>query len=227
MLDAFVKTVPAGPLPADALRQLLEIGRQAMAPLRTRPSVFAFWSPRFQRIAGWFIETERAQRHTIAQILTEAEGRVEIAAPGGPFALTAIADRIDLRRDGSAAIIDYKTGNVPRDVEIRAGLAPQLPLEAAIMRRGGFDGAAALVTSALAYWRLRGGDPAGELRLLSGDPTDLAEAALQGLESLVAAFDRAETAYECRPRPDLAPRFSDYLHLERVPGWTSMAEDIS
>ena len=54
------------------------------------------------------------------------------------FILSARADRIERRRDGSFAILDYKTGQPPTGKQVRMGLSPQLTLEAAILREGGF-----------------------------------------------------------------------------------------
>ena len=54
------------------------------------------------------------------------------------FTLSGIADRIERRNDGSYAILDYKTGAARTEKQVRTGLAPQLTLEAAILRGGGF-----------------------------------------------------------------------------------------
>ena len=43
------------------------------------------------------------------------------------------------RADGSFAILDYKTGQPPTGKQVRMGLSPQLTLEAAILREGGFE----------------------------------------------------------------------------------------
>ncbi len=225
VLDRFVRTFPSGALPADALERLLAIGEEALSPLRVRPGVWAFWWPRFQRIARWFVETERGYRRKITESLTEISGELTVDGPRGPFVLSAVADRIDRLAGGGAAIIDYKTGTVPRAVEIEAGLAPQLPLEAGIARHGGFEALGAMPVAALAYWRLRGGDAGGEIIPVAGEPDDLSEQALAGLRRLIAAFDDERTAYVCRPRPEIAPLFSDYIHLARVPGWASADDD--
>ena len=83
--------------------------------------------------------------------------------------LSARADRIERRDDGSYAILDYKTGQPPTGKQVRMGLSPQLTLEAAILREGGFDehsGRRASV-SELVYVRLSGNNPPGEPRIRS------------------------------------------------------------
>ena len=85
-----------------------------------------------------------ARRDDIATI--DAEIRGEIAIPldnERTFMLSARADRIERRRDGSFAILDYKTGQPPTGKQVRMGLSPQLTLEAAILREGGFENIAA------------------------------------------------------------------------------------
>ena len=58
--------------------------------------------------------------------------------PGGLFRLIGRADRIERRREGGLAILDYKTGTPPSQKEVDAGLAPQLLLEAAMAAAGAF-----------------------------------------------------------------------------------------
>ncbi len=221
LLDAFIAANPSGPLPDDAVAALCELGQKAFAPLLAQPGVWAFWWPRFERIARWFIDHETNRRAGLRQAFTEVPGRLTILAPGGPFTLTAIADRIDLLADDSLAIIDYKTGKPPSGKEIAAGFAPQLPLESAIAAVGGFADIGSVPVAGLLYWQLRGGDPGGRESAAGGDPGELAAAAIRGLTGLVARFDDPATPYESRPRAEAAPRFSDYEHLARVKEWSA------
>ncbi|MET4698475.1 ATP-dependent helicase/nuclease subunit B [Constrictibacter sp. MBR-5] len=220
-LDRFVRDWPER-LPPDAVDRLIAIGRAVFEPAMGRPGIQAFWWPRFERIAAWFVEQERLRRQVPLKIGTERRGSITIAAPGGPFELHGKADRIDRLPDGSLAIVDYKTGSLPRAALVAVGAAPQLALEAVIARQGGFQDIAAGAVAELAYWRLSGGDPAGEVQPAGGRkavPAELTDAAETGLAAYVAAFDREETPYLSQPRPDLVPRFSDYAHLARVAEW--------
>ena len=220
-LDAFVRENP-DPLPADALDRLIACGEAAFGAALERPAVRAFWWPRFLRVAEWFLDVERGRRAgSIESSITECSGAYEIEAPYKPFTLTAKADRIDVLRTGGAAIIDYKTGTTPSDKMVRFGYSPQLPLEAVILAAGGFEGMAAAEAAELAYWRLTGGEPPGEIRPVKAEIGELVAAARRGLAGLVAAFDDPATAYHATPRPRHAPAYNDYLHLARTAEWSA------
>jgi ATP-dependent helicase/nuclease subunit B len=220
-LDRFVRDHP-GELPADALGRLLDYGREAFGEALTRPAVAAFWWPRFRRVAAWFLEQERARRAgLIGESHTEVQGRILLRGRNGDFVLTAKADRIDRLMEGGFSIIDYKTGLPPSDDTVAFGYAPQLPLEAVILAEGGFAGVAEGKTEEMAYWRLSGGEPAGEIRVVKGDPRELAAAARKGLIALIDAFDDPETPYMATPRPDWATAWNDYEHLARNAEWAA------
>lgn len=219
-LERFLKEYP-GALPPDALDRLLAIGRDVFAEALDRPGVWAFWWPRFGRLARWFIAEEDARRAILAGTETELRGEITLTGfAGGDVTLSAKADRIDRLKDGTLALIDYKTGQPPRPAEVESGHAPQLPLEALIAGRGGFPGIAAAPVSELAYWRLSGGEPPGEIARPAKDIAAMTEAARDGLERLIRAYDDPATPYISRPDPDSAPRYSDYLHLARVKEWS-------
>jgi ATP-dependent helicase/nuclease subunit B len=218
-LERFVTEHP-GELPADSVERLLAIGRRLFGPNFSRPALRAFWWPRFERIATWFIDQERRQRAGLAAIATEVRGSLSLPASFAAFELTATADRIDIGHDGRLAIIDYKTGSLPTDKMIETGFAPQLPLEAAIAMGNGFRDVKAASVTALAFWRLSGGDPPGLIKEIEGDPEELAMIALKGLRRLVETYDLPDTPYPAVPDPYYAPRYSDYAHLARVKEWS-------
>jgi ATP-dependent helicase/nuclease subunit B len=203
-------------LPEDAGERLSAIGRETFGPVLSRPGAWAFWWPRFERIMSWLIAEEKTHRVATVESLSECSGLLTLYGPGGPFELTATADRIDRLAAGGFLLVDYKTGAVPTKKKIQAGFAPQLPLEAAILRDGSF-GAVTGMPAALEYWRLGGRDPAGERRLIDdGDPARLVERALIRLRALIRHFDDPTTPYLAMPTREWEPRFSDYRHLERV-----------
>ncbi len=225
-LDDFISG-NRGELPPDALARLIACGEKAFGAALARPGVWVFWWPRFLRIARWFVDTERARRAAAFETLgTEVRGKMTVTGPAGLFTLTAKADRIDRDGAGGLVIIDYKTGTLPKPDHIQQGLSPQLALEAAIAEAGGFAAVPPAGVTELAYWRLGGGDPAGETKPVAGDPRALIGEAEEGLKRLVAAFDDPATAYAVRPRPEAPPAGGDYDHLARLKEWSAVEEGV-
>lgn len=220
-LDAYLQISPR---PADdaALAALLDCGRRAFGDALAQPGIWAFWWPRFERIARWFLDWEAGRADRIVESYTERRGSLMLPAAAEPFELRARADRIDRLQDGSLVIIDYKTGGVPTAKEVELGFSPQLPLEAAMAAAGGFDRVPAAPVKDLLYLKLSGGDPAGEEIRAGGTkavPDALAIDALDGLEALIRVFADPATPYRARPDPDRAPRYTDYAHLARLDEW--------
>lgn len=214
VLDEFVQKYPAE-LPADALPQLLETGRKIFAAYEEHPQAKALWWPRFERVAAWFADNERARRASgITVEAAEAEGRIALNG----FGLKGRADRIDRLPDGSLAISDYKTGALPTVKDVKAGYEPQLPLLALIAAEGGFKNVPAGETSELSYWKLAGGREIAKMQAVK-DAVGLKDQARSQLEQLVTAFADPKTPYPAVPRPDLQPRYDDYAHLARLQEW--------
>ncbi len=225
-LDAFVKKYPDA-LPANAEEELLKIGADTFRERMNNPVVRAFWWPRFERIAKWFVEFEH-DRRTMSKVLgAEVRGKLEIdTGDGGIFTLTTIADRVDLTANDRLAVIDYKTGSVPSQKSVALGFSPQLTLEALIAFTGGLDGIDGADVGALQYWKLSGGRPAGEVMEVKGDVKNLVAEARAGIENLIKTFNDASTPYLSTPRPDWAPRYNDVQHLSRVDEWSTVKKTL-
>jgi ATP-dependent helicase/nuclease subunit B len=210
--------------PADPLRELLDLGKQKFAPYQDFPEARAFWWPRFERIARWFVtEFEPARRGPGTALLVEQAGHLDIALGERSFRLRTRADRIERLPDGRYAILDYKTGAPPSDSQVKVGLSPQLTLEAAILRHGEFEnlpGGGSIAQ--LAYVRLRGTEIAGEVcqRLKDQSPDSYADIALSRLTEIVRRFDDANEPYRSLVHPMWTNRYGEYDHLARVQEWS-------
>ncbi len=215
-LELFVGRHP-GPLPADALEKLTAIAEEVFAQAQIPAAQRAIWRPRFLSAAGWFVANERERRAGITASYLEVTGRMTFAAPGGPFLLTCKADRIDLLAGGGAAILDYKTGNLPDKKWMVSFLTPQLPLEGAILVAGGFEGLTSTEPEELIYLRLSGGVKGGEMKKYEGA---MAADAKDRLTQRIAWFDEAQTPYYSRVAPQSAKSVGDYDHLARVREWS-------
>jgi ATP-dependent helicase/nuclease subunit B len=186
--------------------------------------IAAFWAPRFGRFAEWFAATEAGRRAGVSETVAEAEGKLVLAGPAGPFTLTARADRIDVSASG-LVVTDYKSAQTLDTLRRQAeqGSAPQLALEAAIAAAGGFDGVPAARVSALRYISTSGGEPPGQEISIECDPMELARIAQDGLQRLIAQFDRESTPYRAlrRARFRHKYKYDIYAHLARVAEWSA------
>ncbi len=213
----------ANGLPPDPTGELIALGKVHFAALEDFPEARAFWWPRFQRIARWFGSWEAGRRANITVIAAEIRG--EIPLPEGTFKLRGIADRIERQADGRYVILDYKTGSVRTEKQVRTGLAPQLTLEAAMLRQGGFKAIpAGGSVAALAYVMLKGGARAGEFKPITfkeGTPDSQADRALEKLAALVRRFDDDNEPYRSLVHPMWKARYGDYDHLARVKEWSA------
>jgi ATP-dependent helicase/nuclease subunit B len=237
-LGDFTKTF-ATDLPGDPAGALRQIGEKHFAPLMDRPEARALWWPRFLRIASWFGGWESERRINVRNIDAEIRGEISIPLDNGrTFFLSARGDRIEHRTDRTFAILDYKTGAPPTGKQVRMGLAPQLTLEAAILREGGFEGIdAGSSVSELLYVRLSGNNPPGksmllELKINKGDqpqlPDDAADYARKKLEELIRKFDDEEQPYTSLTLSMWSDRYGSYDDLARIKEWSAggLGEDI-
>jgi ATP-dependent helicase/nuclease subunit B len=229
-LDAYTREAAAGPA-ADPVGRLVALGHEAFAPYWDDPSVRAIWWPRYLRIAAWFAGADADRRRLFAAAHAERSGHLAFETPAGRvFRLTTKADRIDVTEDGRAEIVDYKTGSVPTNPQVNSGLAPQLALEAAVLKAGGFaEIQPDLTVSGLVYAKLGGRDPAGEfcpVKITNDDAEALVARTLAGLQQLIGAYEDEGRGYLSWAMPQyVGGRSNAYAHLARVKEWsTGMVE---
>jgi ATP-dependent helicase/nuclease subunit B len=217
-LSRFTRRFPDA-LPQDIAGELMRDARDVFEAFKAHPRVAAFWLPRIARFADWFAASESARRADTTRSMAEVTGRRVLEAPGGPFTLTARADRIDLTPAG-LVITDYKTGAPPKDKAVIDGVAPQLPLEAAIARADGYAGIDTNSVIALRYISASGGTPAGrEQTIKVPDVHALAEERIAALGALVAEYDDEAHPYPAVRRAGFDNRFDDFAHLARLAEW--------
>jgi len=214
-------------LPEDIAAALMGHANDLFGEFGDQASIKAFWRGQFVNFARWFAATEPARREGVSAVSTEVKGALEIE---GGFTLSARADRIDRREDGSLVIYDYKTGNVPAPAQVEDTKAPQLPLSGLIARAGGFEGIAAAPVSRLVYIRAQGYGEGGEERDAGRNtaPDELAAEALEHLEGLVSAYAVEKQGYRAMRRTQFRNsaqyRYDEYAHLARVQEWQAGGE---
>ena len=212
-------------LPADILGELIKRGEDQFKALEDFPEARAFWWPRFLRIAKWFAAWEQERRKNLVTLIAEERGEHEFDIGERRFRLRARADRIE-QRDNGLAVLDYKTGTAPSASQVVSGLSPQLTLEAAILRNGGFPKIMPGSVAEFTYVVVKGGTPPGEQRTLDlGDttPDAAADRALMKLTELAKKFEDEETPYRSLQHPMWKTHYGDYDHLARIKEWSLTA----
>lgn len=221
-VEEFVRRYPAA-LPADAAEQLARIADDLFEQAGIPKATLAVWRPRFLDAAQGLIDVERERRAQIATPHVEKMGKLVITVPERDFTLTGRADRIDILTDGTAIIVDYKSGTTPTAKQVNTLLAPQLPLEAAMLAHGGFD-IGTFIAEQLLYISLADGRKARASKPIPNGAA-LAEAALSRLKTLIARFNNPDTPYYPRVMPIRTGFEGDYDHLARVREWSATTEE--
>ncbi|MFT3988667.1 double-strand break repair protein AddB [Aestuariivirga sp.] len=216
----FLKLYPQA-LPPDGERELLRFGRASFGEVLTDPETGPFWWPQFERIARAFLLEEEKLRADARQVFAEIDGKLILETAAGQFRLTCRADRIDLLNNGTARIIDYKTGSVKSSKQVNAGLAPQLTLEAAMLKRGAFAAIGAALAGHLAYVKLGAGDPPVKENPIRLDDTVEATANrdLSGLLNLLAVYADPARPYLPRVMAEKEDDALPYDHFSRYREW--------
>lgn len=214
----------------DALMRLTNALEQAMQEMRPRKALAQWWRARLERIAQWLLQIEIERRDQSGAPLVQAlEQKGEWHMPEG-FVLKGRADRIERDDDGLVRIIDYKTGKAPSEKKVKAGTAPQLPLEAVMAEKGAFGEAFQAQVKELLYVELSGRSKAGnEKKILSKSddlPAVVSLAAIK-LQELLQKYALISTAFLASPHPGRDNKYDDYAGVSRRAEWEGEADDLS
>lgn len=175
----------------------------------------AFWHARLMAIADHLVDGELQRQSDGTPVLTERHGALGL--DGLDFRLTAKPDRIDRLTDGSYAILDYKSGTPPSKDQVKH-FDKQLPLEAALLERGGFEHLPEARVSILQYLSLGG---AGRDRVIEmeDDEGRLPDIAWARLHDLVRHYADPANGYTSIRAAETTAFEGDYDHLARFGEW--------
>lgn len=226
--DAFARFVMEGhdPSAPNAFGTLMAIAAEAFSGLEAIGERRDIWLKRFATAAEQFLAFERERHPHVHERHAEIKGRMPLHLAEA-FEITGQADRVDEMIDGTVEILDFKTGSPPTPAMMKAFEAPQLLMEAAMVRAGAMSGIAAAETSALTYVKIGLGPEAfvpSAFKAADGMP--LMEAAGEinrRLQSHIEHFLFRETPMPARLLPLAGQRFAGpYDHLARVAEWTQI-----
>lgn len=211
--EQFVRATVADP---DTLtpEHLIQTANQVLARDVPWPAARALWQARFDRVAEWFVETERDRQMRATPTLFEDEAIGRLDLPSVGMTLEGRADRIDIDEAGRAVLYDYKTGNVPTKPE-QTHFNKQLLIEAAMIEAGGFSRVGPRDVLAAEFIGI-GSDPKSLAAPLDEEP---GAKVLSHLTALLAAYLDPDKGYTAR-RAFKSDRFDGpFDHLARLGEW--------
>jgi ATP-dependent helicase/nuclease subunit B len=209
------------------MRELGELIFERLLDAGAAPELAELERPLWLRAAAVYHDwmKDRGDRVIRAVLEKKAEIEFDSAAPGGKTKIRATADRVELLKGDTLAIIDFKTGTPKSAKQVKSGIEPQLPLEAAIAARSSFGDLPPLPVSELIYFQFS--TSAAVMKDSNGEPLDLkeptaanAETALAGLVKMIASYAKPDQPYLSRPRVFSVKMFTDYDRLARRNEWT-------
>ncbi|CAK7192320.1 hypothetical protein COMNV_00513 [Commensalibacter sp. Nvir] len=199
-----------------------------------------WWRPRLIRLAEWIYETECKRRSAgeSGHIYVKKEGIYDFYQDTElSFTLQDVADRIEVKSTGAVEIIDYKTGKIPSQNNIKCGDFPKLPLEAAMLQRGAFgEELVCQYDICLSYWKLQGKrddsnenlkpNEAKEKKNSKEEIQQLIDYYWDCLLELIKSYHDPGQPYLFRPHSHKFLNFNtniiyygDFAHLARVSEW--------
>lgn len=195
--------------PQNYLDTILQIGNQLLADMISNPVIHKIWQPRFYKIAAWVAEYETNIRNT-KTVETEVIYSMVI---GKNFTLTAKADRIEYDiQTNTISVLDFKTGSIPTNEDVRKGFSPQLTLEALLIEKNHQNAH----VSDMIYIQLASGKNLGHITKVQGNPVQIIDAAKKGILRLIEQYGDIDTPYLVCPNVRKTPTYNDFEHLERL-----------
>lgn len=179
------------------------------------------------RTIDWYLSEWRNPRLSDVQThWLEVDGKLTFPFAGENFTLSAQADRIELRKDGALAVVDFKTGNPPSNKSINAGLEQQMPLQAVIAEAGGFESVPAKTVEALEYVAFKATPNAVHIESKERMLSELITDAKAGLQTLLDGYANRDQPYLSVPRIQFISQYAgDFDHLARRAEWAGEIGD--
>ena len=207
----------------------------AFAAAAEWPWLQDLWASDLVRLRDWLIESDLQRfEEGWRPAALEAAGKIDLELDGGPFTITARADRIDSREGTNGPeywAYDYKTGKPPKKAAI-GSWAWQLRVTALILHQGGFEDLPPGAVPGARYIGLGGTEWEGFLEdsliedaaaythapdAEDGVPNALFEATLR---RVLDFYDNPEEGYLSHALPSALTYGGNYDHLARVAEWS-------
>lgn len=176
-----------------------------------------FWRKRGIKIARFMWKYEYASNTPITKTFNEVNGSWLIKLSDHEVEVFFRADRVDILKNSTIRVIDFKTGNLPAKNEIISGYFPQLAIECLAVKHGNIENTKLPYTNVYAeYIELKGIRKSGQIVHVT---EEMQEYAKIGLTKLLEMFYTNSSAYFATLEHDLSMKTEHYKHLSRLNEW--------
>ena len=218
ILELFCRQHPQD-LPNNASQQLADLLEGVLHGFSVEESLIVLWRPRLMAALDYYYQLESERRSMIRQVLPEVSLSKTIDIGGRPFVVYGRADRIEIYQDGTAALIDYKTGILSLMRDVHALIACQLPVGAWLAQHMFEQKKIDAHIDKVEYWRFSKDGIEVKTPFTNMQEGQTLAQVESHIQQLLTHYDNAETPYTAIPDEMIAPAYSNYLHLERYAEW--------
>ena len=175
----------------------------------------------WQKAANEYLDWMRSRDEIVATRNMEVNYSVDLTVKGRSVYMSGRADMVETLQDGKITITDFKTGSPPSAAQVASGLAPQLPLLAAMARISEDDAKPKGEPADLFYVGFGSKNGVTQIADRKGKRPipELVDDAFAGLKDLLSVFADANTPYLSGPRIQFLSKYSDYDGLSRKAEW--------
>ncbi len=196
--------------------EFLKIAAETLNEYQAKNIASPEWVENCKSFAEDFIRIELERLENLKNIFCERKGSIELEIGGEVFNINCKADRIEITNDNKFIIADYKTGEIPKAIELTNLKKPQLLVESIILEEGGFDDALEQskkekTVSQILYYKIAKSKDAPKTL----EHTPDIEATLNELKNLLHDYINSEKPFLISPREELKTKFDDFWHLQR------------
>jgi ATP-dependent helicase/nuclease subunit B len=173
-------------------------------------------------LSAWFCEEERKKSEIISHFYAEVEGYFDLKLEEKTFRYKATADRIEVYKDNSISIIDFKTGKTPKKNDVTNLKKPQLLVEGMIAKYGKFfsnnhdiDFSNYKIKDFI-YYNLKNSAEGFSKIIINDADENLVATTFDEAKNLANQLVDINTSYLSFPNGKNKNDYSDYLHLARI-----------
>ncbi len=198
-----------------------KIAHDHFAPYQGLAAVRLQIIPEFNDFAPHFVKEFWQRLQQTRCMYFEKDGTHTLHTPqNNSFKIRGIADRIDITHEGTAIVVDYKTGADIAAKHIDEGTVPQLILQAYMVTQGAYTDIGTCAVDIAEYWMTK-----RKFKIVSHETMAVLDTNLHMLYGQIDTYMDVHTPYYTEYRSGKSQTYNDYEHLFREQEWNTTEAD--